>query len=548
MKMIFLISVVLAFGGRIAGGDDWPQFRADAARSGYTSERLSADLSLHWVYGARYVPRPAWRGHDTRMTFDYAPQPIIAEGMVFFAGSGDDKVYALDLARGSLMWRFFTEGPVRFAPAFFGGRVYVCSDDGYLYCLSARTGGLVWKKRAGPEGDMVLGNGRMVSRRPVRGAAAILDGILYFGGGIWPSEGIYLYSLDPETGKELWANDSSGGLVMDQPHPTARARSGVSAQGYLTAAGDTLLVSTGRAVPAGFDRADGTFRYFHLQRYGQVRPGPFAMLTDGFIFSGNSVFRAESGLLLLNKTPGSAAAVFPQDVVFAQGRTIRGITRSRLLLEEQIKDADGKAVTKVSLSPASWSIQCSEALGSCLIGAGETVVAGTSNRKVVTADIRSKSVVMTADVDGEPLGLAAASGFLIVATDHGTIYCYGEKTAKDVIEIRPEPRRSGYGENRTFAAVAREIINRTGKTKGYCLDLGCGRGGLAYELAKLTDLQIYAVESDPGKVTEARELLDAAGLYGTRVTVLQRDLAATGLPNYFADLVVSAASVDKGGE
>ena len=32
------------------------------------------------------------------------------------------------------------------------------------------------------------------------------------------------------------------------------------------------------------------------------------------------------------------------------------------------------------------------------------------------------------------------------------------------------------------------------------------------------------------------------------MTVLQRDLAATGLPNYFADLVVSAASVDKGGE
>jgi len=548
MKKIFLIVFLLAFSRQNAEAKDWAQFRADAARSGYTSEPLSADLSLRWVYKPRHVPRPAWRGRDTRMTFDYAPQPVIAEGKVFFAGSADDKVCALDLATGRLAWRFFTEGPIRFAPAFFGGRVYVSSDDGYLYCLSATSGELAWKKRAGPGGDMVLGNGRMVSRWPVRGAVAIVDGLLYFGGGIWPSEGIYLYALDPESGKELWVNDSSGGIVMNQPHPTARARSGVSAQGYLAGAGDTLLVATGRAVPAGFDRADGAFRYFHLQRYGQVRPGPFAMLADGLIFSGNSLFRAESGLLLLNKMPGPAVAVFPQDFVFGQGRSIRGIARSRLVREDQIKDAKGKVVTKVSLSPASWSIECSEALGPCLIGAGETVVAGTGSRKVVTADIRSKSVVMTADVDGEPLGLASASGALIVTTDRGTIYCFAEKSGKDAVEIGPEPKESGYGENGTFAAAAREIINRTGKTKGYCLDLGCGRGELAYELAKLTDLQICAVESDAGKVAEARELLDAAGLYGTRVTVLQREPGATGLPNYFADLVVSAACLEKGGE
>jgi len=546
MKKIFLIVVLLALGLQSVEAKDWAQFRGDAARSGYTSEQLSADLSLRWVYKPRQAPRPAWRGRDTRMTFDYASQPIIAGGMVFFAGSADDKVSALDLATGSLKWRFFAESPIRFAPAFLRGRVYVSSDDGYLYCLSAKTGEVVWKKRGGPAADMVLGNGRMVSRRPVRGAATILDGIVYVGAGIWPSEGIYLYALDPETGEELWVNDTSGGLLLDQPHGGARAHSGVSAQGYLTAAGDTLLVPTGRAVPAAFNRVDGAFRYFHLQRYGQVRPGPFVTVADGLTFSGNSLFRAQSGQLIINKTPGPAVAVFPQHIVFAQGQTIRGIDRSNLLSEQQTKDARGKVVKKVSLSPPSWSIKCSEPLGAWLIGAGETVVAATRNRKVVTADIRSKSVVMTAEVDGEPLGLAAAGGSLIVTTDRGTIYCFAEESAKDAVEIGPEAKRSGYGENQPYAAAAREIIGRTGKTKGYCLDLGCGTGGLAFELAKLTDLQIYAIESDPVKVAEARELLDAAGLYGTRVTVLHRDLAETKLPNYFADLVVSAVSVEKG--
>jgi outer membrane protein assembly factor BamB len=83
-------------------------------------------------------------------------------------------------------------------------------------------------------------------------------------------------------------------------------------------------------------------------------------------------------------------------------------------------------------------------------------------------------------------------------------------------------------------------------TRGYCLDLDCGDGRLSYELAKQTDLNIYAVASNRQDLIRARRLLDDAGLYGTRVTVLQRDLNDTGLPNYFANLIVSGNSVRKG--
>jgi len=510
MKGLFIV-ILLFPCWQTLRGNGWHQFRADAARSGYTPESLPANLSLQWVYKPARPPQPAWQGDDTRMSFDYVYQAVIAEGLVFFGSSANNKAYALDAASGRERWVFFADSPIRFAPVFWQGRLYVSSDDGYLYCLRAKTGELIWRKRGGPAGDMVLGNGRMISRWPARGAATIIDDIVYFCAGIWPSEGIYLHALEPKTGKALWLNDSSGDILMDQPHSGAQARSGVSAQGYITAAGDTLLLPTGRAIPAAFNRSDGTFRYFHLQRYGQVRPGPFTVLMSGFIFSRNELFRSESGKLLLKGTPGSAIAVFPEHVVFAQGNRIKGINRSKLLEEQQIKDSDGNVEKRTVLSSPSWSILCSEPMGVSLIGAGETIVVGTKNHKVITASVETQSVVMTADVDGEPLGLAAAEGYLIVSTGQGTIYCFGKRTTDQTVEISPKPKSSTYGKNKPFAKAAKEIVNRTGITKGYCLDLGCGTGQLAYELAKLTDLNIYAVESDPAKAAKARKLLDEAG-------------------------------------
>ena len=544
----FIVLILLFTCWHVSKGSGWHQFRADAARSGYTSEILPANLSLRWVYKPAHPPEPAWQGEDTRMPFDHAYHTIIAEGLVFFSSSAKNKVYALDLANGTERWAFFTDSPIRFTPTFWKDRLYVCCDDGYLYCLRAGTGKLIWRKRGGPAGDMVLGNGRMISRWPARGAATMIDDILYFCAGIWPSEGIYLYALEPKTGKVLWLNDSSGDIFMSQPHPGAQARSGVSVQGYIAAAGDTLLLPTGRAIPATFNKSDGTFRHFHLQRYGKVRPGPFPMLTGGFIFGGNELFRSESGELLLEGTPGSAIAVFPEHVVFAQGNRIKGIHRSKLLGEQQVKKADGNIESRTVLSSPSWSILCKEPVGVSLIGAGETIIVGTKNHKVLTADVGAQSVVMTAEVDGEPLGLAAAEGHLLVSTDQGTIYCFASRKTDHPIEISPQIKSSIYGRNRLYAKAAREIVNKTGITKGYCLDLGCGTGRLAYELAKLTDLNIYAVDPDPAKVVQTRKRLDEVGLYGTRVTVLQRSLTETKLPSYFANLIVSGRTIEKGAD
>ena len=106
------------------------------------------------------------------MSFDRAHHAVIAHDTVYFGSSVDCKVYALDAVSGELKWTFFTDGPIRFAPLVWRDRLFVVSDDGHLYCLDARQGALIDRWRGGPSDDRVLGNSRIVSRWPARGAAA----------------------------------------------------------------------------------------------------------------------------------------------------------------------------------------------------------------------------------------------------------------------------------------------------------------------------------------------------------------------------------------
>ena len=49
-----------------------------------------------------------------------------------------------------MRWRFFADGPVRFAPIATNDELYFGADDGCLYCLEASTGKFNWKLNATP--------------------------------------------------------------------------------------------------------------------------------------------------------------------------------------------------------------------------------------------------------------------------------------------------------------------------------------------------------------------------------------------------------------
>ncbi len=513
---------------------DWPTYRADAFRSGFTEQSLPQKVSLHWTYQSPHLPQPAWKAPDTRMNFDHAFQTVVSNGTVLFGSSADCKVYALDAITGKEQWSYITESPIRFAPLLWKNQAYVVSDDGYLYCFHTQNGKLVWTKRGGPNNRMILGNDRMISRFPVRGAPVIKDNILYFAAGIWPSEGIFLYALDPESGKVLWCNDTSGSIAMPQPHGGAFAKSGVSAQGYLVATDSQLFVPTGRAVPAAFNRANGEFQYFHLQA-NRASGGGFIAANNSFFFNSGILFECESGQPHL-KTNQSQFVSMPDGVVQSAKNKV---SVYRWVETERI-DRKGKKIPFTDLQ-LQWSIETPHEVVSMIV-ADQTIICG-GYHGLCAIDMRTREIVWNQEIDGIPYGLAVANNRLYVSTDQGTIYCFGAFHDKKPFTNQPSVEKIEEQTDSIYSKMASQIIQDTGITEGYCLDLACGDGSLAIELAKRTDLQIYAIDSDEKNVQKVRAKLDKAGLYGVRITAHHGEPANTDYPNYFADLIVSGRSV-----
>ena len=243
----------------LGAAGDWPQWRYDANRSGATPEAEPAEHRLQWQLTLDH-PDPAY-DHQYRMCADVTYAPIAAEGVVYIPSNVTDQVMACDLSSGMLKWRFTTEGPVRFAPVYHNGKVCFGSDDGFLYCVSARDGTLRWKVRGAPErlpDCRMLVNGRLCSRWPARGAPVVHDGVLYFGAGIWPEEGVYVCAVDPETGRVLWRSDSMSYIkngMSDHGRPYDLS---LPPQGYLAVIDGKLAVPSGRALAAWLDPATGT--------------------------------------------------------------------------------------------------------------------------------------------------------------------------------------------------------------------------------------------------------------------------------------------------
>ena len=239
--------------------DAWMTYRNDNGRSGITSTNLNFPLTQKWTHIPRHAPVTSWHepaGELPRMHSDNVYHVTAANGMAYFGSPTDNKVYAIDVATGTTRWTFYTEGPVRFAPTILEGQIYVGSDDGYVYCLHAKSGKLLWKYRPGPSDERILGVGRMISLWPVRTSILLDDGIAYFAAGIFPYEGLYICALNADDGSVVWSNNSIG----DRAHELQYG--GFSPQSYLVASKDVLYVPSGRALPAAFDKNTGEFLFY----------------------------------------------------------------------------------------------------------------------------------------------------------------------------------------------------------------------------------------------------------------------------------------------
>ena len=183
-----------------------------------------------------------------------------------------------------------------------------------------------------------------------------------------------------------------------------------------------------------------------------------------------------------------------------------------------------------------------------LILAGDVLFAGGAD-KVMAVETATGKAAWFGTVEGAAKGLAVAGGRLLVSTDKGVIYSFAPQAPAQPATIDEPAARiplpdAPHGD--LFARAAEAILKQTGIRRGFCLVYGCETGQLAWELAKRTELMIYAVSPDAQKVAAARAALDAAGLHGSRVCVEQWPLDKLPYSDYFANLVVSETALLSG--
>ena len=317
------------------------------------------------------------------------------------------------------------------------------------------------------------------------------------------------------------------------------------AQGYLAVATDRLLMPTGRAVPAVFDRTDGSFDYFHLQKFGHNGGSTAVGYGDCFL-NGGVAFRLDDGERLFTFGAGPTARM-ASGLVRASGTTIEAMSIELKASADRL----GQPI-ELRAPEKRWTTKL-ESRCVALITTGDQIVVGCEGQ-VVTLDVATGQIVRTLTIDGSAYALAATDRGLYVSTDSGVVYCFGKNTPvstrsdAEIAVAASDWERPEAATAESLAAKAVEEILQAGATKGYCVDLDCDDGVLACELAKRSDLYICAFDDNAEQLSIARERLIKAGLYGSRVSLHLGKPSDAGCLASFANLAIVGSSVGIAGK
>jgi len=513
---------------------DWPMWRYDANRSAASPASLPESLQLQWIRDLP-KPAPAWSEEQYKLQFDRSYEPVVMGKQIFIPSMVSDKVAAYDTGTGKQNWQFFCDGPVRFAPVAWQGHVYFVSDDGYLYCLNANEGKLLWKYHLAPTGRKVLGNGRIISAWPARGGPVLHDGKIYCAASIWPFMGVFIDAIDATTGRVVWENSGTGANYIPQPH-NSPAFAGVAPQGYMAVSDGKLLV-TSRTVPACFDAGTGELLYYRLSEntYGKYVGGCSASIWKDWYFNGKVVYRLSDGLGL-----GTISAhVMTADAVVGIDAT--GNVMAYRLAETETPDPKDKKKTKtVAVAKATWKTRTEPALDRIHIKAGDRLYGSNGKGEVAALQIPESTqpakIVWRAKVDGKVWNMLAGDGKLFVVTEEGQLYCFGAGQA-DPKHYRNEAEDLPPASTKDRERI-RQVLEQNPDAQGYCLWLGAGDSSLLREMLRQSPMHVIAIEPNATKVASLRGDLDRAGLYGARVCVLHGDINSIAVPPYIASLIV----------
>lgn len=166
-----------------ASAADWPMFRGNAARTGFTAEQAYPPFTAAWEF---------------QVQGDVVSSPAVYDGKLYF-GARSGSVYALDARTGQLLWDYSSDGWVDASPAVSSAAVFAPSMDGRLYALDRLDGNLLWSAELGG---------------PSASSPLYQDGKVYVGVGLPRNS---LKAFDALTGAQLFEKRTAlpGGQPVD---------------------------------------------------------------------------------------------------------------------------------------------------------------------------------------------------------------------------------------------------------------------------------------------------------------------------------------------
>ena len=296
---------------------------------------------------------------------------------------GSDQGFVVSLQGGEERWRFEVrdkERGVHSSPCLADGRVYFGAYDGYLYCVDALTGKLVWEARPG----------QWIGSSPVA-----RDGLVYVGLEYGESGGS-LIAVDGASGQTSW-----------------ELRAGDYMHGTPCLWEDLVIVGANDGVLRAANARCGT-PVWEFTAAGPFKAQP-VVDEDGTCFAGSHDGRlyavdARTGLLRWSKR--LSAQLYFTPVVY-----------------EDLVIAGGLSARLLGLDRRTGSVRWVRAAGGGLMGGaallGDRVVVGAGDGSVLLFAAGTGELLWRHKTGGRILGKAAVAGtqFVIPSCD-GSLYAF----------------------------------------------------------------------------------------------------------------------------
>jgi outer membrane protein assembly factor BamB len=206
----------------IVTSDDWPTYRHDNRRSGATELAGPRELTQLWqqaVVAMQDHEKASASQETLTLSDEWAHKnggrltaPVVAGGSLFIAAPDRHQLLSLDAASGAARWQFTTAARIDCPPTINQGLCLFGCRDGWVYCLDAADGTLVWKRRAAPVDRRIMAYGQLESPWPVVGGVLVNGDRAFYSSGRHAGSdgGLTVEAVELESGTLTWSVQPDG--------------------------------------------------------------------------------------------------------------------------------------------------------------------------------------------------------------------------------------------------------------------------------------------------------------------------------------------------